>query len=123
MTADSQAGGPIQRPGRSPEVVANGGAVATPTMERVVSTLVGPVKPFLPGQRLTTFASWFTTSNDDTLVLAVRPGLAPKDAATAVAHALAWQGPRELVLLLPEATVPSVMARLAYIATPLRVWS
>lgn len=67
--------------------------------------------------------SVITTSNDDTLVLAVRPGLAPKDAATAVAHALAWQGARELVLLLPEATVPSMMARLVYVATPLRVWS
>jgi hypothetical protein len=104
-------------------VVSGAIAVTTSTMDAAVRTLVGPVMPFQPGQKLTTFANWFTTPADDKLVLAVRPGLAPNDTATAVAHALSWQGHRELVLLLPDAAVASATARLAYVATPLQIWA
>lgn len=92
-------------------------------MQDVATGLCGTAAPFRPRSKLTTFARWFTTADDDALVVAVPPDVAADNAATAVAHALAWQQHRELLLLLPEAAVNRVTARLAYVATPVRVWS
>jgi hypothetical protein len=99
-------------------------ALATPsTTYSVVSSLVGRVEPFRPGPRLTTLADWFTTPDQQTLILAVRPGATVDEASTAVAHALAWQHDRKLILLLPPAAVDPVTARLAYVGTRMSIWS
>jgi hypothetical protein len=97
--------------------------MAAATTKDLVESLIGPVEPFQPGRRLTTFAGWYTTSDGGTLVLAVEPGTSDKDAALAAAHALAWQHDRDLVLLLPQSAVPSIAARLTHVATPVRVWA
>ncbi len=97
--------------------------MAAATTKDLVESLIGPVEPFQPGRRLTTFAGWYTTSDGGTLVLAVEPGTSDKDAALAASHALAWQHDRDLVLLLPGSAVPWIAARLTHVATPVRVWA
>ncbi len=94
---------------------------AAPTLERLVEDLVGAVQPFAPGRKLTTLGQWFLTADGRTLVLAVPPGRSADDVGTAVAYGVAWQGGRDLVLLVPPAAVPSVVARVAFLSTPMRV--
>jgi len=96
---------------------------AVPTMRALVERVFDRVEPFDPGQKLTTFASWFRTPDDGTLVLAVGPGRSEGQAATAAAHALAWRHDRELALLLPSPIARAVAARVAHIDPPVRVWA
>src|SRR4051794_20788788 len=93
------------------------------SIEVLVERLVGPAEPFGPGRRLTSLGSWFATRDGGTLVLAVGPEAAVDDAATATAYALAWQQDRDLVLIVPASAADSVAARLAYVATPVRLWA
>ncbi|MGY1730256.1 hypothetical protein ACI798_01955 [Geodermatophilus sp. SYSU D01045] len=94
-----------------------------PALEPVVANVVGDATLFEPGRKLTTLGKWFLTRDGGTLVLAVPPGRPLEDVSTAVAHAVAWQGDRTLALLVPAAAVPSIAARIAFLATEVRLWA
>jgi hypothetical protein len=91
--------------------------------EHLVTSVGGPVQRFAPGSRLTTFAEWFTTVDNGTLLVAVNRAEPMRNVAEAIAYAVSWQHDRDLALFLPAVAVPAATYRLAFLETPVRVWT
>jgi hypothetical protein len=92
--------------------------------QQLAERIAGPVQRFEPGRKLTTFASWFTTVDLGTILLVATGEAASQDSVSeAVAYALAWQQDADLALILPETLATPTLHRLAFISTPVRVWT
>jgi hypothetical protein len=86
-------------------------------------TLAGEsVKPFEPTPKASTRAAWFTARADSVLLVVVGDHEQPRVMDKVLAYALAWQGDRDLVLVLPEGYERSTLMRLAWIDSCVRVF-
>jgi hypothetical protein len=73
---------------------------------------------FAPGRPLSSLAEWFVDSADTKLVV-VLPEITKWQSLTDVfSRALAWQGDRDLICVVPQPLKWMVLDRLAWIATP-----
>ncbi len=68
-------------------------------------------------------AHWYEDSRHKFLVVVVNPEERAHQSALILAYALAWQQDRILHLVVPEEMVSQTQARLAWVATDVRVWS
>jgi hypothetical protein len=85
--------------------------------------VVGPVAAYKPGRPLTTYAEWLTAADGSLLVVAINPDEGLLSVLETVGYALAWQHDRDLALLVSEGHADAVLERLAFIGTPVRLWS
>jgi hypothetical protein len=92
-------------------------------LARVATSLHASLGTFAPGPALTTKADWYVTTDDRALVVVVKPAKSPDVADEVLAYALAWQGDRDLALVLPSENLGLTLQRLPWIATPVRVFS
>lgn len=109
---------PTQPIGAAPAKVAFG-----PTAKLLAEQIAPGLVEFAPGKPVTTLAEWFADTGAGLLVLVVGPHTAPDVADEVLAYALAWQHDRDLVLVLPESHIGLTLDRLAWIATPVRVFT
>jgi hypothetical protein len=72
---------------------------------------------------LTTYGEWLTAADGSILVVAINPDEGLLSVLETVGYALAWQHDRDLALLVSEGHADAVLERLAFIGTPLRLWS
>ncbi len=70
--------------------------------------------------RMTKLAEWFC--DQDSLVLVTGPHEDADTADEVLAYGLAWQGDRDLVLVVPETLLGAIPGRLAWIGTPVRLF-
>lgn len=88
--------------------------------EGLASEIVGgPVLPFTPGQRITTYANWFIAG--DQLIVVMGPHESPGSAITLLAYGLAWQSRRVLHLVLPPGFADAVVRVIPWLRTAIRV--
>lgn len=95
-------------------------AYAAVAQQHASSLVGGPVQPFDPGARITTYAHWFT-AGDDQLILVMAPHEDPRSAVTLLAYGLAWQSRRRLDVLLPPGFADAVLRILPWLRTSVRV--
>jgi hypothetical protein len=89
--------------------------------ENLASKLAGgPVLPFSPGQRITTYAHWFN-AGDDQLIVVMGPHESPASAITLLAYGLAWQSRRVLHLVLPPGFADAVVRVIPWLRTAIHV--
>jgi len=98
-------------------------AFATAAWNLAAGTVRTPVTPFAPGPRLSRHAHWFVAEDDSILVAVVTTEEKYTVADEVLAYALAWQGDRDLHLVLPKTMVPTTVTRLPWISSPVKVWS
>lgn len=79
------------------------------------------VQDFKP-QRMSTHARWFSDARDEYLVVVMDPSSGAEAADYVMARALAWQGNRDLHLVVPDRLVEQVSTRLPWIGTEVRLW-
>jgi hypothetical protein len=72
---------------------------------------------------MTTRALWFEDATQQYVTAVVPPGSGLVAADEALAYGLAWQGDRDLLLVLPENLVSTTLVRLPWVATEVRVWA
>lgn len=91
-------------------------------------------QPYEPGQRVSDFTVLLRSPDDQQLAVLVPHGEAAKDIDKALAFGLAFQGDRDLHLVLPEGEreirgaeaesyASASLLRLAFVVTPVRVWT
>jgi hypothetical protein len=102
--------------------VARARSLFWPVAERLAREMIPDPVPFRPGRNLTEMAVWFTDESDGTLVVEVGSHEAIDSLDQVLAYALAWQGDRDLVLVLPETHAEQTMTRLPWIETCVRVF-
>jgi len=79
-------------------------------------------EPFAP-RRMSSFASWFHDADDQVLVAVAVPGAPARAADEVLAYALAWQGNRDLILVMAPEQVTQTRLRLPWIQTSVKLWS
>lgn len=84
---------------------------------------LGSTPELFAPQRMTTRARWFRDAADERLVAVMDPGAGLAAADEVLAYGLAWQGDRDLLLVLPESLVSTTLVRLPWIGTEVRVWN
>jgi hypothetical protein len=84
------------------------------------SALGGPAVPYAP-RGMSSFARWFTDAAGTTLVAVVPPGQARQSLDTVLAHALAHQHDRDLLLLAPADGAAEFLRRLHLFTSTVRV--
>ncbi len=89
---------------------------------QLAESVAGEVDPFVSNPRTSTKARWFTASHGDVLVVVVGTHENPKVMDEILAYALAWQGDKDLVLVLPMGYEGVTLARLAWIDGCIRVF-
>lgn len=97
------------------------GPAAAELAARVLPGQAQP-KPFTPKPPVTSFAHWFEDAAGQRLV-AVVPPVVGRGVLTVLAHGLAWQGDRDLILVVPANRAAEVTDRTIWLDTPVRVWS
>lgn len=100
-------------------------AAARPAFAAVARTLAERLidDPESVSAGMSGFATWFT-NDAASVLLAIVGGHEDVDVVDEVlAYALAWQGDADLVLVLPEGRTGLTLERLAFIATPVRVFT
>ncbi|MEX0666605.1 MAG: hypothetical protein WD598_17765 [Acidimicrobiia bacterium] len=94
-----------------------------PVAARLASEVVSDVSPFDPGKPLTALAEWFIDGAGGRVAVVVGSHEAVEAMDAVLAYALAWQGDRDLVLVLPETHADPTLRRLPWVATPIRVFT
>jgi hypothetical protein len=89
---------------------------------QLAERIVGEVDPFVSSPRTSKKAQWFAAHHDDVLVVVVGTHENPNVMDEILAYALAWQGDRDLVLVLPIGYESVTLARLAWIDGCIRVF-
>lgn len=95
---------------------------AAVAQKAAAATVANPIGRFAPGSRLSTHAYWFVTTDDAVLIAVVPPGKKFTIADEVLAYGLAWQGNRDLHLVVPEPMLAGCLARLPWVETTVRVW-
>jgi hypothetical protein len=90
--------------------------------QAAAATVENLIARFSPGSRISKHAHWFVTSDDAVLIAVVAPEEKPTVADEVLAYGLAWQGNRDLHLVLPSHMIAGTVARLPWIETEVRVW-
>jgi hypothetical protein len=85
-------------------------------------SIAGEVEPFVSSPKTSKKARWFTANHDGVLVVVVGAHENRKVMDEMLAYALAWQGDRDLVLVLPTGYEDVTLARLAWIDGCVRVF-
>jgi len=93
-----------------------------PRAAHLARDLCDEVKDFTPGKNLSAMAEWFVTPDDERLVVVVGDHEQVSSIDDVLAYALAWQGDRDLVLILPEGHEGQTLDRLPWVDTPVRVF-
>ena len=97
-------------------------AMFRPAAESLAREMVPNPVPFQPGRNLTEMAVWFTDESDERLVVVVGRHETTDSLDQVLAYALAWQGDRDLVLVLPETHAEQTMTRLPWIDSSVRLF-
>lgn len=95
-------------------------AYAAVAQQHASSLVGGPVRPFDPGARITTYAHWFT-AGDDQMILVMAPHEDPRSVVTLLAYRLAWQSRHRLEVLLPPGFADAVLRILPWLRTSVRI--
>ncbi|RLV47716.1 hypothetical protein D9V37_16340 [Nocardioides mangrovicus] len=95
--------------------------LAFPAGDLAARVLGATPEPFAP-RRMTSHASWFVDDTNERLVAVASPATPPTAADEILAYALAWQGDRDLHLVLPTPMIAQTLMRLPWIQTTVRVW-
>lgn len=91
--------------------------------QALIASLGSGFERFQPGGQLSEKAEWLIDSTDEVLVVVVGRHEDHDVADELLAYSLAWQADRDLVLVLPESHVGQTLGRLAWVGTPVRVFT
>jgi hypothetical protein len=92
-----------------------------PAAEYLAGQVVEGLGPFKPG-RLSRKAAWFSDPDESQLVVVVGADRAARAMDEVLAYALAWQGVKDLILIVPDGRQHQTLNRLAWIDSPVRVF-
>ncbi|MDT9591604.1 hypothetical protein RDV89_00900 [Nocardioides zeae] len=84
--------------------------------------ILGEAPSAFTPQRMTKYAHWFTDASDTALIAVVTPGEKVTAADEVLAYALAWQGDRDLHLVLPDELIAVTETRVAWLQTHVQMW-